>query len=366
MRISCLQDAHSMMPCAALCFGILTLLAGCGGSWAGAPGASPPLVSSVMPADLGVPNSVVTLGDYEFVSVQGTGEIFTYNVSGGSQQLVATPYATPCLEPSGMVIAAIGGANVMAVVCHDTASLVTLTVGADGSLHALGSVSGLGDPYPGIALDGTTVLVPVFGTSLAANGGVAEVSLAAPASPAIVGTATLASPASGGYVNPGYLTVSGGYIFVAAGSESGPLDTSSSVQVVDEATMAVVGQPLVVAHSPQQIAVQGTVAYLTLYDAAELESIDVSDPANLKVLQIVPLAGCHPLPVGVREVFAYVGCYAEGAIYRFNIEDLANMQTMQSVAAIAAPQRLAFGANYLLVPSSVRGGVVYRIDLGAF
>jgi hypothetical protein len=54
--------------------------------------------------------------------------------------------------------------------------------------------------------------------------------------------------------------------------------------------MKLVGNPFPVAHSPQQLAVQGTVAYVTMFDAVQLESIDISDPANLRSLHILPLA----------------------------------------------------------------------------
>ena len=110
--------------------GLATLLCGCG-----APGILfiPP-VSSVTPSTVGIPNSVVSFGNYEFVSEQGTGQIFTYNISSGRQLQVGIPFATPCADPSGMVIATIAGSNVMAVACYDTGSLLTLTVNANGSL----------------------------------------------------------------------------------------------------------------------------------------------------------------------------------------------------------------------------------------
>ena len=96
-----------------------------------------------------------------------------------------------------MVIANISGENVMAVACYDTDALVTLAVHGDGSLSALGSVNGIVKPYPGIALDGTNVLVPVFG-SLTANGGVVKpVSLTSPSAPVIAGATTLAGPSPG-------------------------------------------------------------------------------------------------------------------------------------------------------------------------
>ncbi len=200
-----------------LILGLVSVLSGCT-----TPTPWTQTITSVIPSNSGTPNSVASLGNYEFVSVQGTGQIFTYNISSGSQVLVVPAYATPCKDPSGMIIATIAGNNVMAVVCFDTASLLTLTVHADGSLSPLGSVTGLTMPYPGIALDGTNVFVPLFGKSAAANGAVARVSIAVPASPVVTGITSMASPAPGQFVNPSYLAIAGQSVYIVAGSESCP------------------------------------------------------------------------------------------------------------------------------------------------
>jgi hypothetical protein len=341
-------------------------MAGCGGPIAFSP---PPAITSIQPSGSGIPNSVVAFGNLEFVSVQGTGQIFTYNISSGSQVLVGTPYATPCADPNGMVIAPIAGSNVMAVACYDANSLLTLTVNANGSLSALGSVSGLPMPFPGIALDGTNVFVPLFGGSTA-NGGIAKVSIASPASPVIESVATLASPVAGGIANAEYLAIAGGYIYVTSGSESNPMGASSTVQVVDEAAMTLVGNPLTVPHSPQQIAVQGNVAYVTLFDATELESIDISDPTALQPLQEVLLTAgsqsCHPLPVVVQAGVAYVGCFAEGVVARLDIANPSQMTAMPDIGGVSSPQRLALAGNSLVATSGSPGGEVYEIDLSQF
>ena len=323
--------------------------------------------TSVIPSPLGVPNSVASLGPYEFVSVQGTGQIFTYSITSRSQVLIEPVYQAPCNDPSGMVITSVAESNVMAVVCYDTGFLLTLRIHADGSLSLLGLVEGLGTPYPGIALDGTNVFVPLFGVPFSANGGVAKVNIAFPANPVITGVTTLASPSTGGFANPGYLTVAGGYIFVSAGSESDPQSTSSTIQVVNESTMKLVGSPFPIAHSPQQLAVQGTVAYVTMFDAVQLESIDISDPTNLRSLEILPLAtgaGCHAEPVVVRNTHAYVGCHAEGVIDEVDVTSPSNMKLVQYIPGIDSPQRLKVKGNYLLVTSSISGGSVYQIDMG--
>lgn len=355
-----------MKYAASLAISLLALLSGCASSANPILPSLPTVTSTVTPSLSGTPNSIATLGNFEFISVQGSGQIFTYNIATNSQVPVGQPYTTPCMNPSGMIITNIAGANIMAVVCFDTNSLLTLTVHSDGSLTALGSVSGLPMPYPGIALDGTNVLIPLFGHATA-NGAVAKVSIATPSTPTITGTVTLASPAAGGVVNPGYLTAAGGYIYVAAGSESAPLETTSTIQVINEADMTLVGSPFIVAHSPQSIAVQGTVAYVTLFDALQLESIDITKPGSLKSLQIVSLAGktqnCHALPIAILAASAYIGCYDEGTIQQFNITNPAAMQLTQTITGLTAPQRLLFNGQYLLVPASNPGGHIYQINI---
>jgi hypothetical protein len=358
------EGARRVRSAVSLALGLSTLLAGCS-----SPIPFSPLISSVTPSQTGTPNSIVSFGDFEFVSVQGTSQIFTYNTSSGSQILAGTPYTTPCSDPSGMAVTTIGGKNVMAAACYDTNSLLTLTVNADGSLSALGSLSGLPMPFPGIVLDGTNVLVPLFGGATA-NGAVAKVSIASPASPAIEAMVTLASPVAGGIANAEYLAIAGGYIYVTSGSESNPLGASSTVQVVNEATMALVGSPLVVPHSPQQIAVQGTVAYVTLFDVAALESIDISNPAALKPLQIVSLSAtgenCHALPVAVQGNLAYVGCYSEGVINALDVGNPSLMLPLTSVFGISSPQRMEIVGNFLRVTGASTGGQVYQIHMDEF
>jgi hypothetical protein len=357
------EDRYRVKLAASLVVGLSTVLSGCAAPVAVVP--TNPL-TSVTPSPSGTPNSVVSFANFEFVSIQGTGQIFTYNLSTGVQVLAGPPYATPCSDPSGMVVTTIASQNVMAVVCYDTGSLLTLSIHADGSLSALGSVGGLPVPYPGIVLDGTSVMVPLLG-SASVNGAVAKVSIASPATPAVVAEVTLASPPSGGTSNTGYLAVSNGYVYATAGSEANPESTSSTIQVVDEATMTLVGMPLIVPHSPQQLAIQGNDLYVTLFDATELESFDISNPAGPFPLEIVPAASanqtCHPLPIAVRSSVAYIGCYTEGTVEQFNVSNPAQMQLQQSIAGIANPQRLAFSGNMLLATGASTGGQVYQLNL---
>jgi hypothetical protein len=343
-----------------LILGLVSVLSGCS-----TPAPWIQTITSVIPSTSGTPNSVTSLGNYEFVSVQGAGQIFTYNISNGSQILATAPYATPCNDPSGMVITTIAANNVIAVVCYDTNSLLTLSVHSDGSLSPLGSVAGLPFPYPGIALDGTDVFVPLFGKAAVANGAVARVSIAVPANPAITGVTSMAGPAPGQFVNPSYLAIAGQSIYIVAGSESVPQDQSSTIQVMDKPAMTLVGSPFLLAHSPQQIVIQGTVALVTLYDASQLESIDISQPASLHLLQIASLASantsCHALALAAISQIAYVGCYEEAMLEQVDTSNPSNLRLTQIIPNISAPQRILPVGSYLLVPSSVIGGRVYEV-----
>jgi len=349
--------------------GSVVLLTGCGmGVTSTSAPPAVPSISSVTPSATGTPNSVTALGSYEFVSEQTTGQIFTYDTSSGVPVAIGTPYAMPCTSPSGMVITHISGESVMAVACNDTGALVTLSVHGDGSLSALGTVNGLGvgQPYPGIALDGANVLVPLIGISGAANGGVVKVSLASPSAPVITGAVTLASPGPGEYENPGYLIVSNGEIYVEAGSENSPLASSSTIQVVDEATMQLVGSPLLVAHSPQQLAVQDNVLYVTLFDATQLETIDISNPSSLRVLETLPLnsptLSCSAIPVVIDGTYAYVGCYSQGVIEVMDVSNPSSIRLVNTVTNIPDPERFNLVGNNLQVTSSSVGGAVFQIS----
>jgi LVIVD repeat len=341
---------------------IALLLSGCGSPASVAPFA----VSSVIPSASGTPNFIATFANFVFVTVQGAGQIVSYKNSGGSLTLATPPYTTPCASPSGLATTTIAGQNILAVVCYDTGSLLTLTINANGSLSPLGSISGLAVPYPGIVLDGTNLFVPLFGGP-STNGGVARISLASPASPLLTGTVALASPIPGAIVNAGYLAAASGYLYATAGSESAPLASTSSMQVIQESTMTLVGAPLITPHSPQQIAVAGTAAYITLFDTSQLESIDISNPASLRQIEITTLStpsqGCHPIPVVTMGTVAYVGCFEEGAVEQLDISNPAQMQLTHIIPGISFPQRLAVTPTSLLVTGATPGGAVYQISL---
>jgi len=298
--------------------------------------------------------------------VQTTGQIFIYNFAGGSQVQAAPPYSTPCKSPSGMAVVAEAAKTILTVTCYDTDALLTLNIAADGSLSALGTVALGGVPYPGSVADGTNVYVPLYGSGMN-NGGVVRVDVSNPSTPAVTATVTLASPFAGAVADGIYLAIYGGYIYAASGSESQPQSGSSSVQVVNESTMQLMGQPLVVPHSPQQIALSGTVAYVTLFDAGTFESIDISNPVSLKMLgTLTPVSppGCSALALAVRNTTAYVGCYGQGTVDRMSIGTPSAMTQISSISGLNAPQAMAFSGDWLFITSSATGGSVYQVYVG--
>src|SRR6185437_5129718 len=132
-------------------------------------------------------------------------------------------------------------------------------------------------------------------------------------------------------------------------SETQPLASSSSVQVINESTMALVGTPFIVPHSPQQIVVAGGVAYLTLFDELAVEVIDISNPAAIKGIATASLTNCHPIPLAVSNNVAYIGCYAEGTVARLNVANPAQIATMAVISGVQSTQGMAISGNLLLV-----------------
>ena len=131
--------------------------------------------------------------------------------------------------------------------------------------------------------------------------------------------------------------------------------------------MQLVGSPLVVPHSPQRIVVNAGTAYVTIFDAEQVESIDISNPASLKQLSILSPAmpsACHALGLAVRDTTAYVGCYLEGNVDRINVSVPASMTQLNYYPGLGSPQSLAFSGNWLFVVSAAAGGSVYQVYAG--
>jgi LVIVD repeat-containing protein len=315
--------------------------------------------TSVVPNGSGVPNYVTIMWPFEYVSVQGVSKIYIYNISTGTQVAASTPsYTTSCTSPSGMALTNINGVEVMAVVCYDTGALLTLTVNTStGALTSLGSVSGLTAPYPGLVIDGTNVYVPEFGTT-SVNGSIAQISIATPSSPSITTSVQLAQQGTN-YENPAYITSNAGYIFVEAGSETGGSSPDSSIQVINETTMTLVGTPLGVDHSPQSVAKLGTTLFVSIRDNPEIYSIDISNPASLSVLQKLTVSSCLPLPVAVDARYLYVGCDSTGGIQLYDVSNPSNMQLLNTFTGFTDVQRLAFAGPYLAITDYATGGNVY-------
>ena len=111
--------------------------------------------------------------------------------------------------------------------------------------------------------------------------------------------------------------------------------------------MQLVGKPLIVAHSPQQLAVQNNVLYVTLFDAAQLETVDISNPSSLQVLETLPLnsptLSFSANPVVIDGNYAYVGCYAQGVIEVMDVSNPSSIRLVNTVAEHSCPGTLQLG-----------------------
>lgn len=300
---------------------------------------------------------------YEFVSVQGTApsRVYVYNISTGAQVLVGSTAFSGCAFVNGLVTTNIAGVNILVAGCNDTGTLYTLSISSAGVLTSLGSVSGLTNSYPGIAIDGTDVYVPLFGAGFTTTGSVAKVSIATPASPSITATVVLAGSAQ----NPAYIAVSGNYLYVETGHEP-VVANDSTIQVLNKTTMTLVGSPLALPHSPQQVYIQGQILFVTNHDQESLSSIDISNPASLAVLQSISLPSCAPIPVIVRERYAYVGCYDGAAIIKVDVSQPANMRIVQTFSGFGHPQQFSISGRFMFSTDGVTGGSVYMADTGGY
>jgi len=112
--------------------------------------------------------------------------------------------------------------------------------------------------------------------------------------------------------------------------------------------------------------VQNNVLYVTLFDATQLETIDISNPASLQVLETLPLnsptLSCNAIPVVIDGTYAYVGCYSQGVIEVMDVSNPSSIRLVNTVTSIPNPERFNLVGNYLQVTSSSVGGAVFQIS----
>jgi hypothetical protein len=314
------------------------LLAGCGGG-SFMPGLRS--LGSVVPSATLTPNSIAVSGNYAYVTLQGTtGAVAVLNISANIP-VPLTTFTMPCTAPNGIRISG----SYLYVSCYDTGTLYVLSINnanpAAPVLSVAGSVSGLQSPYPGTSLSGSELYIPSH------SGEIFRVNVSNPAAPVIDGSVATAAGTS-----PNAVYVAGGIVYCACSSEP-----SQSYFQTFTATgaMTLLGQ-VTLAHSPQRLVVSGNYAYVTNFDAAKLDIVDVTNPAAPGVLFSVALP-CNALPIAVTADNAYVGCYSAQGIATIDITHPAAAAVLGYTATSASPvQDLALSGAYLYAVSGNAGG----------
>jgi len=327
----------------------LTLLTGCGGSTQfGLHSAG-----SVIPSATLAGNSIAISGNYAYVTLQGTsGAIAVLNIAGNTPTLLTT-FALPCSTPNGIKISG----SVLYVTCYDNSALYILSVNnaaPSAPVFAItGSVLGLQNPYPGIALSGTELYVPSHA------GFIFRVNVSNPAAPGIDGSVATALGTS-----PNAVFVSGNVVYCACSSEP----TLSWFQTFNATgTMALLGE-IPLAHSPQRLIVNGNYAYVTNFDAMKLDIVDVTNPAAPSVLSSAALP-CFALPIALNGNTVYVGCYqSPHGIASIDVTNPAAPAILGYTATTASldVQDLLFTGGDLYALSGDAGGNFNILSTGSF
>lgn len=338
--------------------------------------------TTVQPSASLSPNSVWVQYPFELVTVQHSGatsQLNVYNISTGVQVLVGSPTTfTGCQFLNGVVATNIAGVNVVFTVCNDNATGYAFSLSSSGVLTALGSpLTGLTAASPGIALDpdGVHVYVPLFGVSSSATGSIAKVLLSATSSPTMVGSPMAVASFNGcsgtagnASQNPAYLVVADGYGFVETGHEpTTACVLDSTIQAFNTSTMALVGSVLPVAHSPQQLSKQGSTLFASYFDALQIQSFDISNPASITSLQVLSTPSANLVPIITRgsRTFAGVQGGADvGDVYELDTSNPSDMRLIQKFTGFVDPQRFFLDGRNLFVVEAGVGHLLAMADTG--
>jgi hypothetical protein len=311
--------------------------------------------SGVIPSAL-TQNSMDTSGVYTYLTVQATasaqGAVVVLNTATNTPEILTT-FTMPCVQPNGILISG----SYAYVTCYDSGELYVLTINNSNPtvpvLAILGIVGGLQGPFPGISLAGTHVYIPSHAPGN--QGAIYRVDVSNPAAPAIDGS--IATTPS---ISPNAVFVTGGYMYCACASEP---DTSYVEVFTADGTITSLGR-VALAHSPQRLVVRGNYAYVTNFDAEQLDVIDISTPASPSVAATVPLA-CYGLPIALSGSYAYVGCYAADGVAKIDISVPSAPVLVSKTATSASPvQALGMNGPRLLAAAGVAGGSFTERNLG--
>ncbi|MFC6644715.1 hypothetical protein ACFQBQ_03730 [Granulicella cerasi] len=136
------------------------------------------------------------------------------------------------------------------------------------------------------------------------------------------------------------------------------------MQALDEATLTLQGVPLTVAHSPQKIVLSNNIAYVTLYDAGQIISIDATVLSSLRSLQTFSLPSCAAIPVQVVGTSVFVGCYAQGTILQLDASAPQAMTVKSTFNNIPGPESFAMINGYMIIVGGYTGASVFTMNVG--
>ena len=194
----------------------------------------------------------------------------------------------------------------------------------------------------------------------ASPGELAVVDISDPASPTVVGVASTGIAG----VHVADIKVVGTYAYVAG--QSGGTSYILSFDVSKPASPYVLNS-LPVEHSPQGLDIEGSYWYQSIYDANLLNVYSIANPSALGEVGSASLTGtCKPQDVAVEGTTAYVACYANSSVAVVDVSDVASpvVDGYISLPATSYPIFLEAKGRYVYSISNTPGGMLSVIDAG--
>jgi hypothetical protein len=191
-----------------------------------------------------------------------------------------------------------------------------------------------------------------------------------PASPTMIGSTNTGTAG----VHVADIKVVGNYAYVSGQStdQNPPLSQVLVFDVSNPASPYLLSS-LQAGHSPQGLDVEGNFWYQTIYDndltygVPTLDIYNISNPSTFYQAGTAILSGsCHPQDVAVEGTIAYVACYANSSVAVVDVSNPASptVDGYISLPATSYPIFLEAKGRYVYSISNIPGGVLSVIDTG--
>ena len=199
-------------------------------------------------------------------------------------------------------------------------------------------------PFNSPALNGNYAYVACWESEVETTGAYVVLDVSNPASPSVIGSVAVTPT-----YQPLSIAIWGQNLYVIAtqgGSTSDYLLLYSVANPASPSLLATVST----AHSPQVVAPMGTVAVVAVYDAAELQIVDFSNPSAPQS-STVSLGSCHPNSVTVFEGdagnAAFAVCDQPGGASVVSLASMTSPVSLGTVLSGTTFNSLAGAGNYL-------------------